>query len=161
NLVAILGCMDGLTDAQALIPEVAEEHGKRLFDDGLRFLVGREDKQVDVGVGEQFPSTVASNSHQRQLRGHPLPAFLDDLVNPRCATSYRRGCITSFEELLPDLLLVHDILNIHLTEGRETTGSPYSKFLFNVAEACIHDAFHSVHASLQLGSFGMNYGNKI
>jgi hypothetical protein len=53
DLVAVLRRVHGLADAQAFIPKVAQQHGKRLFD-GLpgSWIVRRQDQQVDVGIGK-------------------------------------------------------------------------------------------------------------
>ena len=64
ELGAFVGGADGLTDAQAGVPEGAEIKGQRFAEAVAGGFVDGEKKQVDVGIGEKFTASVASDGHQ-------------------------------------------------------------------------------------------------
>ncbi len=107
DLVALDGRVYGLADAESAIPQIAQAQGQGLFDCGLGLFIRSDDQQIDIGKGEELPSSVPAHRDDCDLRRHGLPPRADNLIHQRSALLKHRGGVACAEKFFFDAGFAH------------------------------------------------------
>ena len=100
--VAVGGSVDGLADAEVLIPQIPDAERERLLERILGLFVRRQDEQIDIGKRKQLPPSIAAHGHQREIPRHRDPAFRDDPVDQQGSRIQYRCGVARAEKVLAD-----------------------------------------------------------